>query len=296
MSSTVARSRLLPGLGLRRRLESPRRVQIAAGVLVVLALACASAALIAPLDAFAIDLSASLQAPSWTHLMGTDQSGRDVLALVLRGLRVSIMIAVFAATIAIVIGASVGVLAGALGGRVDALLMRVVDFVASQNHFLIALLLVVLFRPLLGSTGAVLLSVGLTHWTSVARIVRGELLSLRERPFVAAAVNAGARRAWLVRRHFLPHLLPTLGTSFVLLFPHAIFHEAALSFLGVGLAPHQASLGNLLADSRQTLLIGAWWMSLFPGLLLFAATLCVGTLGDHFRDLTQPRWRSELEL
>ena len=296
MTAATLRPSLAGTAAWRRWRGSPRRARIASGVLLALALGCASASLIAPLDSFSIALEQRLQAPSWAHPMGTDESGRDVFALVLRGLRISAIISIAAATIAVILGTAVGVIAGVLGGRVDGLMMRGVDFVASQNHFLFALLLVVLFRPLLGSTGAVLLSVGLTHWTSVARIVRGELLSLRERPFVAAAVNAGADRAWLVRRHFLPHLLPALGTAFVLLTPHAVFHESALSFLGIGLPPHQASLGNLLADSRQTVLIGAWWMTLFPGLVLLLTTLCVGTLGDHFRDLSQPRWRSELEL
>jgi peptide/nickel transport system permease protein len=155
---------------------------------------------------------------------------------------------------------------------------------------------VVLFRPLLGPAPAILLSVALTHWVAVARIVRGELRSVRERPFVLAAVNGGAGRLRLARRHYLPHLLPAVALGFVLLMPHAIFHESGLSFLGLGLPPHQASLGNLLAESRNTLLLGAWWTVLFPGALIFLTSLAVGTLGEYWRDRHHPRWRSELEI
>lgn len=228
--------------------------------------------------------------------MGTDEVGRDLLAEVLHGLRVSVAIAAFAALVAVVVGGAFGLLAGTMGGRVDALVMRFVDMFASQNHFLFGILLVVLFRPVLGGAGAVLLSVGLTHWPSLARIVRGELLSLRERPFVAAAVGGGAGRMRLARRHYLPHLLPALGLGFVLTFPHAIFHESALSFLGLGLPPHQASLGNIIADSQRSLLAGAWWSSLFPGAMILLVALFIGTLGEYWRDRLQPRWRSELEL
>jgi peptide/nickel transport system permease protein len=194
------------------------------------------------------------------------------------------------------VGAGIGLVAGTLGGRVDGLVTRAIDVFQSQNHFLFGILVVVLFRPVLGPAGAIMLSVGLTHWVAIARIVRGELLSLRERPFIAASVNAGAGRFRLARRHYLPHLLPASALGFILLVPHAIFHESGLSFLGLGMPPHQASLGNLLAESRQTLLIGGWWTVFFPGALIFLAALAVGTLGEYWRDRHHPRWRSELEL
>jgi peptide/nickel transport system permease protein len=148
----------------------------------------------------------------------------------------------------------------------------------------------------LGGVGAVTLSIGLTHWPSLARIVRGELLGLRERPFVAAAIGGGAGRRRLVRRHYLPHLLPAFGLAFVLTVPHAIFHESALSFLGLGLAPHQASLGNILADSQRSLLAGGWWVGAFAGAAILLAALAVAALGEHAREKLHPRWRSELEL
>ncbi len=289
------------GAGLGPRVGSavrgwPVPVRIAAGVLAVLLVAALAADVVAPLDDRAVDLDDILAAPSWSHLLGTDEVGRDLLARVLHGVRISLTIALFAALTAAVAGTLVGVLAGTVGGTVDAVVMRMTDVFASQNHFLFGILLVVLFRPALGGAGAIMLSVGLTHWPSLARIVRGELMSLREWPFVAAAVGGGAGRLRLARRHYLPHLLPAVGLAFVLTVPHAIFHESALSFLGLGLEPHRASLGNILADGQRSLLAGGWWIALFPGLAILLASMTIGTLAEYWREQLHPRWRSELEL
>lgn len=276
--------------------RAPKAVVAASATLATLVLLALLAGLIRPLDANAVNLAAVLESPSPAHPMGTDENGRDLLARVIHGLRVSFAVAAVASLASVSLGVVVGVLAGAAGGWVDGALMRVVDLFASQNHLLFGVLLAVLFRPVLGGAGAVMLAVGLTHWPTLARIVRGELLSLRERSFVAAAVGGGASRARLARRHFLPHLLPTIVLGFVLTFPHAIFHESALSFLGIGLSPEQASLGNIIADGQRSLLAGGWWVSLFPGALILIVTLSVGTVGEYLRDRWQPRWRSELEL
>lgn len=285
---------LTPNRLMARRI---RWATVAAAILLAtLVILAIGADAIRPLDTRHVDLTAVLQPPSWNHPMGTDEVGRDLFARVLHGLRLSLLIGLLAALVAVAVGGTLGLIAGALGGRVDSTIMRFVDLFASMNHLLFGILLAVLFRPALGPLGAVLLSVGLTHWVPLARIVRAELLSLRERPFVAAAVNAGAGAWWLVRRHYVPHLVPAVTLGFVLLFPHAVFHETALSFLGLGLPPHQASLGNILADSRRSLFIGGWWVSFFPGLILFLASLAVGTVNEYLRDRLHPRWRAELEL
>ena len=201
-----------------------------------------------------------------------------------------------AALLAVLLGGAIGIVAGVVGGAVDAVIMRVVDFLMSQNHLLFSLLIAVLAFPVAGGAGAVMLAVGLTHWTSMARILRSEVLTLRERPFFHAAIGVGAGRVHLVRRHLLPHLAPSAALGFVLLAPHAIFHEAALSFLGLGLPPDNPSLGTLVAAGQQALLKGGWWLVLFPGLVIVIASMCVGALGDWWRARSQPRWRSELEL
>ena len=240
-----------------------RRFALAAAAGLVAAIA--AEVLVGSSDDTAVDLGHVLEGPSGAHLLGTDEVGRDLGARVLEGVRVSLTIAVLAAVAAAVVGTLVGLLAGALGGRVDAAVMRVVDVLSAQNHFLFGILLVVLFRPAIGGAGAIMLAVGLTHWPSLARIVRGELLSVRERPFVLTV-------------------------------PHAIFHESAYSFLGLGLPAHEASLGNILADGQRSLLAGGWWIALFPGLAILLAAMAIGTLAEHWRERLHPRWRSELEL
>ena len=271
-------------------------MRIATAFLALMVLVALFANLIAPLDDTAVDLDRVLEGPSAAYPMGTDEVGRDLLVRVIHGVRISLGIAVLAAFAAVVFGTLVGVLAGTMGGKVDAVVMRITDVFASQNHLLFGILLLVLFRPALGGAGAVMLAIGLTHWPSLARIVRGELLSLRERPFVAAAVGGGASRWRLARRHYLPHMLPAVGLAFVLTVPHAIFHESAYSFLGLGLPAHQASLGNILNDGQRSLLAGGWWIALFPGLALLAAAMTIGTIAEYWREHLHPRWRSELEL
>ncbi len=287
--------------GLRQRIGTavsrwPTSMRVATAFLALMVVVALFANIIAPLDDTAVDLDRVLEGPSAAYPMGTDEVGRDLLVRVIHGVRISLGLAVLAALAAVVFGTLVGVVAGTMGGKVDAVVMRVTDVFASQNHLLFGILLLVLFRPALGGAGAVMLAIGLTHWPSLARIVRGELLSLRERPFVAAAVGGGASRWRLARRHYLPHMLPAVGLAFVLTVPHAIFHESAYSFLGLGLPAHQASLGNILNDGQRSLLAGGWWIALFPGLALLAAAMTIGTIAEYWREHLHPRWRSELEL
>ncbi len=266
---------------------------VAGTVLAVAVLACLLAPVLWPLDQSAIDLSQTRLAPSAAHPAGTDDLGRDVLLRSIYGLRVSLLVGVFAAVVAAVIGGAVGALAGTLGGWVDRILMRLVDTIAAMPHLLLGIFIVAMLRP---SLGAVVLSVGLTHWLSTARIVRSELLSLRHRPFIDAAVSGGAGRMRVLTRHLLPHVLPRLALATTLMIPHAVWHETALSFLGLGLPPHLASLGNMINDGRGSLLAGAWWASLTPGLVLIVVTLALAALTAHWRDHLDPRVRAELQL
>lgn len=246
-----------------------------------------------PLDQQAVDLGARLLPPSWAHPFGTDDVGRDLLLRCVYGLRVSLLVGLVAALVATVIGTAVGATAGALGGRADRLLMRIVDAFSSVPHLLLGIFVVAMFRP---GVWPVIVSVALTHWLSTARIVRSEILSLRSRPFIDAAVSGGATRWRIGVRHLLPAVLPQAGLAAVLMIPHAMWHESALSFLGLGLPSHQASLGNLVQTARSSLLTGHWWPTLFPGLLLIAPTLAVAGLAGVWRDRLNPRRRSELML
>ncbi|NJQ03540.1 ABC transporter permease [Streptomyces zingiberis] len=269
------------------------RVRTSAAVLTVTVLAVLLVPPLAQLDQQAVDLAAALRPPGPAHPFGTDDVGRDLLLRCVYGLRVSLLVGVTAALAATVIGTAVGAVAGALGGWVDRGLMRVVDALASVPHLLLGIFIVAMFRP---GVWPVILSVAVTHWLSTARIVRAEVLSLRSRPYVDAAVSGGASRARVLFRHLLPAVLPQAALAAVLMVPHAMWHESALSFLGLGLPTHLASLGNLIQDARGPLLAGHWWPALFPGLFLVVPTLAVAGLAGAWRERINPRRRSELML
>lgn len=276
-----------------RRSTRALRLYGSAAVVVVAVLAVLVVPPLAQVDQQAVDLAAKLRPPSLAHPFGTDDLGRDLLLRCVYGLRVSLLVGVTAALVAAVIGTAVGALAGALGGWVDRAAMRLVDAVSSVPHLLLGIFLVAMFRP---GVGPVVVSVALTHWLSTARIVRAEVLSLRSRPYLDAAVSGGASRWRVTVRHLLPAVLPQAGLAAVLMVPHAMWHESALSFLGLGLPPHTASLGILLQDARGALLAGQWWPTLFPGLLLVALALAVAGLAGAWRERLNPRRRSELML
>lgn len=266
---------------------------LAGAVLVVAVMACLLAPLLWPLDQSAVALDQTRLPPSWAHPAGTDDLGRDVAHRALYGLRVSLLVGVIAALIATVIGGVVGGIAGTVGGWVDRVLMRTVDTIAALPHLLLGIFIVAMLRP---SLGAVIASIGLTHWLSTARIVRSELLSLRTRPFIDAAIVGGASRKRVLTRHLLPHVLPRLALATTLAIPHAIWHETALSFLGLGLPPHLASLGNMINDGQGSLLTGAWWASLVPGAVIVVVTLAIAVLAAQWRNRFDPRIRAELHL
>ncbi|GLV84717.1 ABC transporter permease [Streptomyces lavendulae subsp. lavendulae] len=276
-----------------RRSTHALRLRASAAVLALLALAVLLVPPLAHLDQQAVDLSAKLLPPSWQHPFGTDDVGRDLLLRCVYGLRVSLLVGLVAALAATVVGTAVGAAAGALGGWTDRLVMRGVDALSSVPHLLLGIFVVALFRP---GVWPVVVSVALTHWLSTARIVRAEVLSLRGRPYVDAAVSGGASRWRVAVRHLVPGVLPRAGLAAVLMIPHAMWHESALSFLGLGLPARQAGLGTLVQDARGSLLAGDWWPTLFPGLLLIVPTLALAGLAGAWRDRLDPRRRSELTL
>ncbi|WP_030765282.1 ABC transporter permease [Streptomyces sp. NRRL F-2664] len=269
------------------------RVRTSAAVMAVVALAVLVVPPLAQLDQQAVDLAAKLQPPSWAHPFGTDDVGRDLLLRCVHGLRVSLFVGLVAALAATVVGTAVGAAAGAFGGWTDRLAMRAVDILSSVPHLLLGIFVVAVFRP---GIWPVVASVAATHWLSTARIVRAEVLSLRGRPYIDAAVSGGASRWRVAVRHLVPGILPQAGLAAVLMIPHAMWHESALSFLGLGMPAHQASLGGLVQNARGSLLAGHWWPTLFPGLLLIVPTLAVAGLAGAWRDRLNPRRRSELTL
>ncbi|MEU0685654.1 ABC transporter permease [Streptomyces uncialis] len=289
----MADTTLWTSRGGTRRSTRTWRIRSSAVIVAVVVLAVLVVPPLVQLDEQAVNLAAKLQPPSWEHPFGTDDVGRDLLLRCVYGLRVSLLVGLVAAVVATVIGTAVGTAAAVFGGWVDRLVMRLVDAFASVPHLLLGIFIVAMFRP---GVWPVVFSVALTHWLSTARIVRAEVLSLRSRPYIDAAISGGASRRRVAVRHLVPGVLPQAGLAAVLMVPHAIWHESALSFLGLGLPTHQASLGTLVQSARGSLLAGDWWPTLFPGLFIIVPTLAVAGLAGAWRERLNPRRRSELML
>ncbi|NLV24936.1 MAG: ABC transporter permease [Deltaproteobacteria bacterium] len=245
-------------------------------------------ALLAPLtgrDPAAIDIAAALLPPSWQYPMGTDDLGRDVLTRILFGARISLLVGFVSVGIATLIGIVLGAVAGYYGSWVDALIMRFVDVMLCFPTFFLILAVIAFLDPSIWNIMAV---IGLTGWMGVARLVRAEFLSLRERDFVLAARALGAFDMRIIFRHILPNALSPVLVSATLGVAGAILTESALSFLGIGVQPPTPSWGNMLIVGKQTL-GSAWWLSAFPGLAILLTVLGYNLLGEGIRDALDPR-------
>lgn len=231
------------------------------------------------------DFSRKNLAPCLAYPFGTDWMGRDMLARTLTGLSLSIRIGVLTAAVSAVVALAVGTAAATLGRRVDAVLSWCIDLVMGIPHILLVMLISLAFGK--GFVGVVA-GVSLSHWTSLARLLRGEVLQLRGAPYVLTAEKLGRTKLQVARDHLLPHLLPQFLTGLILLFPHAILHEASVTFLGFGLSSEQPAIGVILSESMSYLTTGKWWLAFFPGLALVATVALFALLGDRLRRILDP--------
>ncbi len=246
--------------------------------------------LIAPFDPAAQgDIVATRYlSPSFEHLMGTDKFGRDIFSRVLYGARISLTIGFIAVGIGMVVGTILGALAGYFGKRVDTVIMRFTDMMLSIPRLVLLIVVIALFdRP---DIWLVVVVLGLTGWMSIARIVRGEVLSLREREFVQAARALGMGDGRIIFRHIIPNTLAPIIVYATLGIGNTILVEAGLSFLGLGVQPPTPSWGNMISDGRDAL-ITAWWIATFPGLAIVFTVTAFNLLGDGLRDALDPRLR-----
>ena len=261
------------------------RVSVLALILIVLAVAVGPYLL--GIDPDAQNLTASRQPPGNGHLLGTDLLGRDVLARLLAGGRVSILVGLATAASALALGTVVGVVAGSAGGRTDSLLMRITDiFMAVPS-----LLVVIVCGGILGpSIGLLVGLIAAFAWPTSARIARSVVLSVRELDYVKAATAAGTRRPTIMRRHLLPAVVPQVTVSGAMLVATAILSEAALSYLGLGVVPPQASWGNMLQSAQSFTVISSMpWLWLSPGLAIILTSVSVIFIGDGMRDALDPK-------
>lgn len=257
-------------------------------VLVSFLFVCAlTAQWIAPYDPDLQVLADRLLPPGVHHWMGTDQYGRDILSRLIYSSRISLAVGLVAVSIYVIIGAGIGSIAGYYGGWVDSVLMRLTDIFLCIPTFLLILMVIAFVGP---SIVNIMVVIGLTSWTDVARLVRGEILSLKEREFIQAARVIGMSHSRIILRHLLPNAMGPVLVVATMGIGGAILVESALSFLGLGVQPPTPSWGNMLEEGKEHL-TDAWWLITFPGLAIFLTVLGYNLLGEGLRDYLDPRLR-----
>jgi peptide/nickel transport system permease protein len=271
--------------GLWRRFMRSRRAVAGFVVLVFFCLLAVLAPLVAPYSAEQQRLVDRLQAPSAEYLMGTDGLGRDVFSRSVYACRVSLPIGIAAMIVSMSVGVAVGMIAGYAGGAVDSILMRFTDLLLAFPIFFLLLTVTALFGR---DITVLILMLGLTSWGSTARIMRGEVLAIKEQPYVEAARSLGARDLHIILRSILPNAVATILVAATLRVTLVILVEGGLSFLGLGVQAPTPSWGNMIADGRAFLRV-APWITLFPGLFLFLCTMSFNLVGDGLRDAFDPR-------
>ncbi|MEM7017147.1 MAG: ABC transporter permease [Pseudomonadota bacterium] len=281
-------TRLFRQLGLARGFP-----WIAATVLLIVLISAIFSTWLAPQEAGKISLADALTPPVWMEggdsrfILGTDNLGRDILSRIIVGAQISVEIAFYAILLSGAIGALLGMTAGYFGGWIDAIISRLIDIQMAVPSIPLAMLFAAVLAP---GKGMVIFIIVLTYWTWYARILRGEVLSLRERDYIALAKVAGVSTPVIFARHLLPNLLNTLFVLATLQFGSVIIFEAGLSFLGLGIQPPNVSWGGMLADGRNFIEV-AWWLITMPGIAIMAACLASNLLGDWLRDTFDPKLR-----
>jgi len=263
-------------------------------ILVVLVFTALFAEFIAPHNPEVGSLSQRFKPPAWVaggsaeHWLGTDHIGRDVLSRLIFGTRVSMIVGFTAVIFAGVIGTALGILSGFFGGWVDQVIMRITDAWLALPALTFAIFLAAIVGP---SEWNIVIILGAVYWTRYARVIRGEVLSLKERDFVRLAIVAGCSRWKIMRKHLLPNVLNSAIVLGTLMLGVVIVTEAALSFLGVGVPPPKPAWGLMLADGKKGLMAGYWWLTVFPGVCIVLMVLSANLLGDWLRVKLDPQLR-----
>lgn len=258
-------------------------------VILLLTVVAVFAPVIAPCDPYEQDVLNKFASPSWEHLLGTDNFGRDIFSRIIYGARVSLSVGVVAEAIAVTIGVIVGVTAGYFGGKVDTVLSRVIEIFASFPFILFAIaVMFILGQGIIN----VFIAIGVIGWTGHARLIRSNVLQLRSKEYVEAARAAGASNLRIMLKHMIPNCLSTIIVITTLDIPSDIMLEATLSFLGLGVAPPTASWGEMISSAR-TFLRQQPMFSIYPGIAIMITVLAFNTLGDAMRDALDPKMKNQ---
>jgi len=276
----------------RKRLAGDTRARFGVVVVFAMTFAAIAAPIIATHDPLAIDLANYLEKPSGDHWLGTDVQGRDIWSRLVFGARVSLTVGLVSQGIALLLGVTLGLLAGYYGRWIDELVMRLADVTLAFPTLLLLIAMVAAFQP---SMGVVFVTIGVVGWAGMARLVRGQVLVVRQLEYVQAIRALGARDARIMLQHVLPNVIAPVVIAATLGVAGAIMAEAALSFLGLGVPPPTPSWGSMIADGRDLdQLRRAPWTSVFPGVAIGAAVLGFNLLGDALRDALDPRQHFKL--
>ncbi len=220
--------------------------------------------------------------PSLKHLFGTDWLGRDMFIRTIKGLSISLFTGILASAFSTVISVVLGICAATLGKFADDCIEWLIDYFMGIPHLILLMLICILLGK--GVKGVVI-GVAITHWPSLCRVIRAEVMQLRETQYVKLSYKFGRGKIWVAINHLIPHLLPQFIVGLILLFPHAILHEASITFLGFGLSPHEPAVGIILSESMKYLSSGQWWLAFFPGLSLLVLVRLFDILGENIRSL-----------
>ena len=269
---------------LKNELKYNKGILIAAAALIVITL-ISLLAFLSPYDPDALNMSARLQGPSMQHLFGTDDLGRDYLTRVLYGGRISLLVGVVAMLISTVIGVLVGTVSGYFGGLIDNILMRIVDVLLSIPWMILVTVISIYMRP---GIQAIILVIGLFQWMNIARLVRAETLSVKEREYVLYADSINQSHLFIILRHVIPSVLPTIIVAATTGIANAIMMESALSFLGMGVQQPMSSWGSML-NRAQEVLGKAPYMAILPGLMIIATVFSFNKIGDLIRVFAEPK-------
>jgi peptide/nickel transport system permease protein len=267
---------------------------IPALILGVIAFVAIFANLLAPHNPEIGSLTVRFRPPFWQtggsakYLLGTDQLGRDVLSRLIFGARVSMVVGFTAVIFAGTVGTTLGIISGYLGGWVDQVIMRLTDTWLALPPLMFAIFLAAIVGP---SMWNIVIILGLVYWTRYARVIRGEVLSLKEREFVRLAIVAGCSKRTIMYRHILPNVINSAIVLGTLMLGVVIITEASLSFLGVGVPPPEPAWGLMLSDGKQSLMVGRWWLSVLPGICIMLMVLSANILGDWLRVKLDPQLR-----
>ena len=259
---------------------------IIAAVIVLILVAIYVSGSFLPDSALRADFNQKFLSPSLMHPFGTDYLGRDMFVRTIKGLSLSLIIGTTASVISAIIGLIVGVTAALGKGWIDHAINWFIDVFMSVPHTVLLILISIALSK--GATG-LLIGIALTHWASLARLIRAEVLQVRDQQFVLCSRRFGKSPFWVATKHIIPHVLPQFFVGLILEFPHAIMHESGLTFLGFGMPPEQPAIGIILSESMRYISSGAWWLVFFPGLALVLIVILIEALGTTVRLLFEPR-------